>query len=119
METALIKILYPTFEKELKLRLLSEANEGIIKVCKIVLVYSFFNDIVNFVVYKIKFYFKSTIYFKNDFHKLKNYPITFKFKHSIVWDFWKLKNDADDFFKMMHLLILNVIKLLVFTPLIY
>ncbi|KAG8195803.1 hypothetical protein JTE90_004806 [Oedothorax gibbosus] len=33
LETALIKILYSTFEKELKMKLLNEAHEGIIKAC--------------------------------------------------------------------------------------
>ncbi|GFR31977.1 transcription elongation factor SPT6 [Trichonephila clavata] len=33
LEMALMNILYPTFQKELRLRLLNEANEGVIKAC--------------------------------------------------------------------------------------
>ncbi|GIX89466.1 transcription elongation factor SPT6 [Caerostris darwini] len=33
LEMALIKILYPTFQKELRIRLLNEAKEGVIKAC--------------------------------------------------------------------------------------
>ncbi|XP_054723966.1 LOW QUALITY PROTEIN: transcription elongation factor SPT6-like [Uloborus diversus] len=33
LEIALTKILYPTFQKELKLRLLSESKEGVVKAC--------------------------------------------------------------------------------------